>query len=226
MVSAAKAREILAGTGWLSQQPPDFREMVLQRCRLEKFAANDVLFRVGDGLGGIYGIAVGAVVVMTAPGAGIPRLFHVGMPGSWIGEGPFLTREPRRVGMQAAVETWAMHLPLEAMDQIAGNDLAATRCFIKILMHNLDILNRAFYDMHHPDELRRVASALLRVAPPNRTPIPLSQADLGTLANTSRKQVNAALQRFAAAGWVSKGYRTITVVDDARLRRFLDSGDV
>lgn len=225
MVTVARAREILSSGGWLSQQPPDFREEILRRCILQRFAAGDVLFRVGDDLGGIYGIATGAVVVMSAPGAAIPRLFHVGMPGSWIGEGPFLTREPRRVGMQAAVETWAMHLPLEAMDQIAGHDLVATRRFIKILMSNLDILNRAFYEMHHPDEHRRVAAALLRIAPPDQTPIPLSQADLGTMSNTSRKQVNAALQRFSTAGWLAKGYRTITVLQPGRLRQFLQSDE-
>lgn len=75
------------------------------------------------------------------------------------------------------------------------------------------------------DEHRRVAAALLRVAPLDRTPIPLSQAELGTMSNTSRKQVTAALQRFAAAGWLTKGYRTIIVLDDMQLRRFVESGE-
>lgn len=225
MVTPAKAREILSSAGWLSRQPREFQAEVLNRSSLRRFAAGDVIYRVGDPLGGIYGIVTGAAVVTTAPGVTIPRPFHVGMPGSWIGEGCFLTREPRRVGMQAAVQTWAMYLPLEAMDRIADRDPLATRHFIKVLMANLDILNRAFYELQNPDEHRRVAATLLRVAPLDRTPIPLSQADLGTMSNTSRKQVNAALGRFTAAGWLAKGYRTITVIDDMQLRRFLESDE-
>ena len=225
MVALAKAREVLSSVGWLSRQPPEFRSEVLRRSSLRRFGAGDVIYRVGDPLGGVYGIVTGAAVVTMAPGATIPRLFHVGMPGSWIGEGSFLTREPRRVGMQAAIETWTMYLPLEAMDQIASRDPLATRRFIKILMTNVDILNRAFYELQNPDENRRVAAALLRVAPLDGTPIPVSQADLGIMSNTSRKQVNAALQRFAAAGLLAKGYRTITVLDDRLLRRFLEAAD-
>lgn len=225
MVTPAKAREVLSNVGWLSQQPREFQAEVFRRSSLQRFAGGDVIYRVGDPLGGVYGIVTGAAVVTMAPGTTIPRLFHVGMPGSWIGEGSFLTREPRRVGMQAAVETWAMHLPLEAMDQIASRDPLATRRFIKMLMTNVDILNRAFYELSNPDEHRRVAAALLRVAPLDGTPIPLSQAELGTMSNTSRKQVNAALRRFTAAGWLAKGYRTITVLDDRQLRRFLESGE-
>lgn len=123
------------------------------------FLPGDVIYRVGDPVGGVYGIASGAVSVTTSPAAATPRLFHVGIPGDWIGEGCFLVREPRRVGMQAAVETWAMHLPLEAMDHIASRDPLAVRRFTKILMNNLDTLVRSFYDLHNPDENFRIAAA-------------------------------------------------------------------
>ncbi|WP_234835590.1 helix-turn-helix domain-containing protein [Sinorhizobium meliloti] len=51
-------------------------------------------------------------------------------------------------------------------------------------------------------------------------PIPLSQTDLGIMANASRQQVNTAMQRFARAGWVSYTYRSVTVSNSQALRRF------
>jgi CRP/FNR family cyclic AMP-dependent transcriptional regulator len=53
-------------------------------------------------------------------------------------------------------------------------------------------------------------------------PIPLTQSDLGILANASRKQVNAAVNSFATAGWVTSTYWSITVANPEALRKFSD----
>jgi CRP/FNR family transcriptional regulator, cyclic AMP receptor protein len=113
-----------------------------------------------------------------------------------------------------------MHLPLDAMDQIASHDPLAVRRFTKILMINLDILVRAFYDLQNPDHDRRVALALLRVASGPGNVVPLTQSELGVMSNALRKHVNAALRRFATEGWVKKGYRSIAIRDGEALRRF------
>ena len=53
-------------------------------------------------------------------------------------------------------------------------------------------------------------------------PIPLAQSELAVMANVSRKQVNGALKRFAAAGWLQRSYRSITIRDVEALRRLAD----
>lgn len=90
---------------------------------------------------------------------------------------------------------------------------------------NLDILVRAFYDLQIPDEDRRLAAALRRISPVEDRPIPLSQTELGLVSNVSRKQVNAALKKFEIAGWISKGYRTITIADLQALSQFAERPD-
>lgn len=225
MVNLAEAKRVLVNVGWLARQPDTFQAEVLKHATLMRFAAGDVIYRCGDPLGGVYGLVVGAVVVSLGPPAATPRVFHLGTPGSWIGEGPFLSREPRRVGMQAAVETWMMHLPLEAMDQIASRDPLVWRRFVQILLINLDILVRAFYDMQNPDEERRIALALRRIAPVQDQMIPLSQMDLGLMAHASRKQVNAALHKFETKGWIKKGYRSVVIADLQALIKFGERPD-
>lgn len=49
--------------------------------------------------------------------------------------------------------------------------------------------------------------------------VSVSQENLGIMANASRKQVNSAMKRFAQAGWVDIGYRTITITNAPALRR-------
>lgn len=222
LISSSKARDVLSSTGWLARQSQAFRADVFQRASLVQYAAGEVVYLMGDPLGGIYGVVSGAVVVMLAPPKATPQPMHVITAGGWIGEGPFLSREPRRAGLRAATDTQALYLPLDAMDQMASQDPTVIRRFTQILLINVDVLVRAFYDLQDPDEYRRIARSLRRVVASEGVPIPLTQTALGIMSNASRKTVNAALQRFEKAGWVKTGYRAITITDLEGLREYAE----
>jgi CRP-like cAMP-binding protein len=219
-VEIDEAKRILRTIGWLSKHPTSFQDQVLSRILVKHYSAGDVVFRFRGPLGGVYGLVSGSVVVSLAPKSNSPRLFHYATPGSWIGEGPYISREPRRVGLQAASDTWMAYLPLEAMDQIAAADPTGSRRFAQILIMNTDILVRAFYEIQNPDENRRIASTLCRIGGVNDVPIPLTQTELGLMSNSSRKQVNGALNLFSQKGWISKGYRTVVLHDIVEMQKF------
>lgn len=218
------AEVTLGNAGWLTRVPESFRTELLRLGILQDFTPGEIVFRFGDPPGGIYGLVSGTVAVNTSPPTATPRLIHLGTPGFWTGEGSYLTREPRRIEMRAIAQTRMMHVPLGAMDQLEARDPRVVRYFTQIIMLNVDTLIRIVHDLQHPDTERRIASVLTRAAGVGDRPIPLSQTELGAMANASRKQVNAALQRFAKAGWVSKTYRAITVLDGKALGR-LAAGD-
>jgi CRP/FNR family cyclic AMP-dependent transcriptional regulator len=224
VIGPSKARDILSSIGWLSKQPEKFQAEVFKRAVLIKGRTGEVIYRIGDSVGGIYGVVSGAVTVSVAPPNATPQLLHVMTPGGWTGEGSFLSREPRRVTLQAAIESTCAYLPLDAMDQMATRDPMATRRFTQILVMNLDIVLRAFYELQEPDEHRRIAYALRRIASIENAPIPLAQSALGVLSNASRKTVNATLQQFNEAGWVETAYRSVTITDLAALGRFAEGG--
>lgn len=224
MVGIHHAGDILGTLGWLSRQPVQFRDKIVERAIPATFARGQVIYRQGDAPGGIYGIARGVVIASFGHGQSLPNLLHVLTAGDWIGEGPFLSRSRRRVELRAATETSALYLPLEAMDQIATQDAEALRSFVQIAMLNNDVLMRTAHDLQDPDEHRRVARALRRVIPQDGLCVPLTQATVGMLANTSRKTVNAAVQRFERADWVRRGYRSITLTDRRGLIEFAECG--
>lgn len=219
-INRDKAETILRQSGWLSLEPPAFQDEVLRRSILLRFPAGEVVYRFGDELGGIFGLVDGALTVNTAPPACIPRLIHIGAPGAWTGEGCFLTRQPRRIELRALIETWMMHLPLGHMDQMAAADPGVVRNFSHILMASAEVLIRVIHDLQKPDAARRIASVLQRATWIGEKPIPLTQSEIGVMANASRKQVNAVLARFSEAGWVKTDYRSITILDVEQLRRF------
>jgi CRP-like cAMP-binding protein len=218
-IRIAEAERIVSATGWLSLQPVQFRSEVLRRAEVLHFVAGDTIYRSGDSLGGIYGVVAGTMSVTSSPHDTAPILMHLGIPGMWTGEGCFFTRQPRRVGLRALVDTCMLHLPLDAMDQMAARDPGYVRNFAQILMTNVDTLLRIVHDLQQRDAARRIAAVLWRISP-GGSPIPLSQTELGIMANASRKQVNAALKSFEGLGWAKNSYRSITITGVAELRRF------
>ena len=224
-ITKAEAERIVSETGWLSLQPADFRPEVLRRSVVQHFSAGETIYHFGDPPGGIYGVVSGTISINASPRDAIPILMHLGIPGFWTGEACFLTREPRRVELRALVDTCLMHLPLEAIDQMAARDPNVVRYISLILMMNVDTLLRVAHDLQQPEAARRIAAVLWRISADAR-PVPLSQTELGVMANASRKQVNAALQRFEACGWLTKTYRSITVMNSTELRRFAAGDDM
>lgn len=225
MVGLVKAREILGNLGWLAAQPVAFREEVLRRAGLMRFEPGDLIYSAGDPPGGVYGLVKGAVSVTAGPLSAIPRLGHIGLPGSWIGIGGYISRGQRRIGMRATIETWMMCLPLDVMDQMEANDPQATRRFAQILMGDFDTVLQAFLSLQKMSADKRVAATLHRIALEG-VAIPLSQTELGEISNTSRKHTNAALHRFEASGWLKRGYRSITICNVNALRSFAEHDDI
>lgn len=221
-LSKAEADRIMSERGWLALVPEAFRSDVLRHSVVRHFDAGEPVFHVGDAMGGVYGLASGTVSVSIAPAGSTPRLILLGVPGHWTGEACFLTRKPRRGDLRAVVGTTMLHLPLEAMDRMAADDPEVVHHVATMLMMSVEFLLRVIHDLQKPEADRRIASVLQRTTWIGEVPVPLTQTDLGIMANASRKQVNAALKRFAAAGWLQRSYRSITITDVTALRRFAE----
>lgn len=225
MIKRDTAESLLRQNGWLSYQPEVFRSEVLRRSVLVRFSPGEIIYQVGDDLGGIYGLVSGAVMVNTAAPNHTPQLINIGALGAWTGEGCFLTRLPRRVELRALVETWLMHLTLDQMDQMASVDPMVVHNFGQIIMSSVDALIEVIHDLQKVDPDRRIASILQRSASIGKYPLPLTQTEIGTMARASRRQVNVALKRFAENGWLKTSYRSITILNAEKLRLFATEED-
>jgi CRP-like cAMP-binding protein len=97
----------------------------------------------------------------------------------------------------------------------------AIRRFAQIAIGNLDLALGVVADLMIGQPERRIAAVLIRSAglQDERT-VRLSQAELGRLANVSRKLVNRALQRFAAASMVLPRYGAVQILDMQALKQF------
>ncbi|KSV71560.1 Crp/Fnr family transcriptional regulator [Sinorhizobium sp. Sb3] len=215
-----KAVEVMSQGPWLANMTEPFRTELLRHAHLQRFAPDQIIYRYGDAVGGMYGLVAGSLTINSAPPDAASRLIHLGMPGAWTGEGPFLTGQPRRVELRALGGAWMMHVPIDALERMAARDPGVSRAIALNTVFTVDVLLRIIHDLQIRDVGRRIASVLQRASWLGDVPIPLSQTDLGIMANASRQQVNMAMQRFVAAGWVNYTYRSITVTNPQALRQF------
>jgi CRP/FNR family cyclic AMP-dependent transcriptional regulator len=215
-----KAVEVMSQGPWLANMTEPFRTELLRHAHLQRFAPDQIIYRYGDAVGGMYGLVAGSLTINSAPPDAASRLIHLGMPGAWTGEGPFLTGQPRRVELRALGGAWMMHVPIDALERMAARDPGVSRAIALSTVFTVDVLLRIIHDLQIRDVGRRIASVLQRASWLGDVPIPLSQTDLGIMANASRQQVNMAMQRFVAAGWVNYTYRSITVTNPQALRQF------
>ena len=219
------AERVMIEGPWLSTMTEPFRNTLLRHAYLQKFAPDQVIYRYGDPTGGMYGLVAGSITINSAPADAAPQLIHLGMPGAWTGEGPFLTGQPRRVEMRSLGGAWMMHVPLDALMKMTASDNSVVRAVAMNTVSTVDILIRIVHDLQKRDVTRRIASILQRAGWIGDIPILLSQADLAVMANASRQQVNTAMQRFVAAGWVDYSYRSITIINPLALRSFSEGDD-
>lgn len=213
------AENAVLSKGWLAQQPQPFQQDVLARCLVQSFKPEQPVYRIGDPPGGVYGLVSGILAISLAPPHATERFIQFGLIGAWAGEGPFMTGDPRRVEMRAVSACTMLHLPLDAMHQLATRDPEAIRYFARMTIMHFDVLARVIDDLLIPQADRRIATVLERAGWQAQR-IQISQAELGNMANASRKQVNAAIARFAASGWIKHSYRTIELLDAKALMQF------
>jgi len=220
-----KAEQVMRQGFWLSGMTEVFRSALLRHAHLQKFAPGQVIYRYGDSGGGMYGLVAGSLTINSAPPDAAPQLIHLGMPGAWTGEGPFLTGQPRRIEMRALGGAWMMHVPLDALMKMAAQDNSVLRAVAMNTVSTVDILIRIVHDLQKRDVTRRIASIVQRAGWLGDVPILLSQTDLGVMANASRQQVNTAMQRFVAAGWIDYTYRSVIIKDSKALQSFAEGDD-
>ncbi|UJD87728.1 Crp/Fnr family transcriptional regulator [Rahnella aquatilis] len=219
------AEGIITKRGWLSHMPDAFKERLLQHAQLLEFNPGQIIFSPGDAPGGIYGFVAGTVILSTAPAYSTPRLIDMVLPGDWTGEDGFMTGKPRRFQLVAQNSSWMMHVPLDAMEQMARHTPNDMRAFGVISILASDSLLRIVHDLQKKNVSARIASALHRMCSATKVPVPLSQVNLSIIANTSRSQVNSTIQYFVEKGWVETGYRSISVINPSELWNHAESNE-
>ncbi len=226
-MNISDARSVLGARGWLAATPADFRDAVLGRCELRRIKGGTSVYRPDDPPGGLWGLAAGGVAIELASMDRGALFGHFAGPGFWIGAGPTVTRDPRRLGVVATRTSVLLRLPMAEFEAIAARDPQAWRWLAVLPIQQSLLAAGVAADLMIRDPRRRLMATLLRLAAchgplagPEPREIVASQEELATIANLSRTALGEMLRDFERQGLIARRYRRITV-DQAGCLAFL-----
>ena len=158
-----------------------------------------------------------------------PYIGHLAQPGTWFGEGPAFTEQPRQVGLAVTRDAYVLHLPLPAIREIVARDPGAWRWLGLALLANLDTAIGGSDDLMIRDHVKRFVAVLLRLGgcryatPPagETIEIDVNQEDLAAMTIMARTTAGALLHKLQTAGHIEARYRSIRVLAPDALRAML-----
>jgi CRP-like cAMP-binding protein len=222
----AEDASLLSQTGWLSHIPVDCQDAVLDECLCYVTNAGQAITHGGEETGGMFGIISGTVGVYSAVGSSEAPLIHIAGPAFWFGLYPITNGRPRIISVTARTPCMIAQLPETALRTLLDRRPEMWRWLNLLSLESSALAVQALADLLISDKDRRCAAVMLRIAgcrengdaPANAS---LTQDDLAALSNLSRPTVSLVVRRLAARGFVSPGYKTITINTPAQLRSFV-----
>jgi CRP/FNR family transcriptional regulator, cyclic AMP receptor protein len=225
------AKTVAAQRGWLSHQPPAFRDELLRRTALKSYGRGEYIYHLEDAPGMMFGIVEGAVLI------GVPHpivglyLAHLGRPGDWFGEAAALHGVTRRVAVEARLPVQILCLAIKAVQEMLQEQPVWQRNLSSLLLWNLENAIRTGIDLTIQDPKTRVCARLLTLCgarvgqDPPKGPIelPLTQDQLAMMCSLSRKSVHRALNSLESEGLCENRYAGIVVPSTEALEKSLMS---
>jgi CRP-like cAMP-binding protein len=192
-----------------------------------------VIYQAGGVGRDVFGIRSGVVILQsrfTHPDA---VLLHMLRPGEWFGSVPVLFAQSRRVTAVARTDVNLLRVPGDELRALLRRRPGWYAELGRDAIYYMDLSMQIATDLMIRSTTARCAAVLLRLA--NRrwasgresnlqSEIPASQAEIAMLCNVSRNTFGSVVREFSSRGLVTVNYRSLTVIDPARLRDVADAG--
>jgi CRP-like cAMP-binding protein len=198
---------------------------IRRRCTRVRFAADAYVFHAGEAGDCVHIILKGRVAVTVGNAMGDQLTLVVLGPGDVFGEMALLSVDHHRTGtVQAltAVETLVLHRG--DVDDLRRTHPAVDRFLIGLLATRVDRLTCQLLEtteLSAPTRIYRQLAYLGKVFGVDDTdePIPVSQAQVASIAAAKLRVTNAVLAEAKHDGVVDLGRRRITVLDWPEVRK-------
>jgi CRP-like cAMP-binding protein len=209
---------ILGKTGWLADQPGDFRDRMARIGRWTALPRGASLYEVGESPEAIFGLAEGLLDVSIPIGPDEEVTVHRAPPGFWIGDGALLSGVPRLLSVRAAADCRLFRIPHGALERSLSEQPADWMYLHRLSTLNATLCMQTLAEVLALPSRARFARLLLRIALPDGT-VQATQEELGRMAGMSRAAFRRALRSLIRAGALETGRGTIRIHDRAALER-------
>ena len=222
---------LLKQGGWFGGLPAALQRLILQESVVRTYRKGQVIVREGELPKGLFVVLEGRIRGVRDVGDGGEVLLHVGEAGFWFAYYSLFHRRPSVGSIVADTVVRVLHLSVARFERIVADEPRYYRAFADLALEHYAMLFKYLADgpgLRPEDRLRvRLAdiAALRRRDRPVHGPVSVnvSQSDLASMLGVSRQTLSALLGQLQARGLIEVGFRSIRVLDEARLRE-RDSG--
>jgi CRP-like cAMP-binding protein len=208
---------ILAETGWLSLQPPDFQDRMISIGRWTTVPRGRPLYVLGEKPDALFGLGSGLLDI-SLPVDSEDVVVHRAPPGFWVGDGALLSGVPRMLSVIPARDSEVFRVPHAPLSRILEEHPADWRCLHHLATLNAALATQAFAEALVLPARPRFARVLLRLALPDGT-VAATQEELGRMAGMSRAAFRRAFGALIEAGVLETGRGSVRIHDRAALER-------
>lgn len=203
---------LLGRSGWLAEQPPDFRGRMARIGRWTKVPRGGPLYVVGEAPDAIFGLAEGLIDIMIPIGPDEEVIVHRAPPGMWIGDGALLSRVPRMVSVRAAADCRLFRIPHAALARVLDAHPGDWMYLHRLSTINATLCIQTLAEVISLPPKARFARLMLRIATADGS-VHATQEELGRMTGMSRAAFRRSLQSLIASGAIETGRGTIRVHD-------------
>ena len=212
-----KRLRMLAQTGWLSLQPPDFQDRMIAIGRWTAVPRGKALYVLGEEPDAIFGLGTGLLDI-SVPVGEEDVIVHRAPPGFWVGDGALLSGVRRVLTVTAHTDCEVFRIPEAPLRRVLEDNPGDWRCLHHLATLNGLLATQALAEAIALPARPRFARVLLRLAGPDGT-INATQEELGRMAGMSRAAFRRAFGALIDAGVLETGRGSVQIHDRAALER-------
>lgn len=202
--------------GWLDAASLEFRKALrLASDRLELPAGTSHIIS-DDPTGGLTGIVSGRIDLHMPRAREGRTLVHAFAPGWWIGDLSVVSGKSRRFDHVAAVPSVILRLSKVEFQKLCRQHPDAWPCFAFMIAENMRVAIDGVEEHRTDDPTNRIAKTIKRLLYTGkswRDRLPISQGDLASIANLSRRRTNEALAALEKQGFIKRYYKGLEILD-------------
>lgn len=205
--------------------PPAALERLAELAMQRAYRAGEIVFSQGDPGDALYAIIAGRVRISTGAADGREIFLNIMGPGDTFGEIALLDEGTRTASATATEAAELVSIRRDHFRGLLEREPPLALELLRLCGQRLRWTSGLLEDAALLDAPTRLAKRLLILGELHgrRTAtgivLRISQEDLASFLGLSRQAVNQQLQVWKAAGWIALGRGSVTVQDEAAIRR-------
>ena len=187
------------------------------------YPAGAIVYVQGTEASQFYYLLKGRVKTYLSSEEGDERILTVYRAGDIMGEASFFDEQPRVSSAVTLSRCELVPIGRKRVEEVFAQHPGLAIAMLKYLARTVRLLSSHVDDISFSSADHRLARLLLSLFRENRGPLHCTHEELGASIGASRVTVSRALNRFSRLGWLTTGYRTITIQDQGAMERFLSA---